>query len=139
MSGAAPDEPTDDAPTSTRSLPTEDTHNDPGNAAATSEIPPATARYESAQQRSIRQYLGTEEGQDFPVPGERDPEQDGEAASSLPVGVDVTGAPDSFPTFMEPTPSKPAPSTRAPQLQSSRTADRDPWAVPDQGRRRRKG
>jgi hypothetical protein len=191
VSGPAPEEPTDQAPTSVESLPTEDTHNDPGNAAATSEIPPATAAYtwESAQQRSIRQYLGTEEGQEFPVPGERDPEQDGEAASSLPVGVDVTGAPDSFDNFMEPTPSKPAPSTRAPQLQgqavkreahpfkassevicsgkdggeagqphcywcnehwdhdnhngkeveknrrmwaSRRTADRDPWAVPDQ-------
>jgi len=131
VSGPAPDSPSDSAPTPTRSLPVEDTHNDPGNAAATGEIPPATA-YRSAQQRANLQYLGTEEGQDFPVPGERDPEQDGEAASSLPVGVNVTDAPDSFPSFVTPTPSKPAPSTRAPQMQGSYTyADRDPYAADD--------
>jgi hypothetical protein len=118
VSGPAPESPTDSAPTSTRSLPEEDTHNNPGDAAATGEIPPATA-FLSAQQRANRQYLGMEEGQDFSVPGERDPEQDGEAASSLPIGVDVTGAPDSFPSFVTPTPSKPAPSTRAPQMQGS--------------------
>src|SRR5665213_3193279 len=137
VSGPAPEEPTDTAPSATESLPVEDTHNDPGNAAATSEIPPVESSFtwESAQQRSIRQYLGTEEGQEFSVPGERDPEQDGEAASSLPVGVDVTGAPDSFPSFVAPTPSKPAPSTRAPQLQGSAayTADRDPYSADAEG------
>jgi len=130
VSGPAPEEPSDSAPTSTRSLPTEDTHNEPGDAAATGEIPPVESSFtwESAQQRSIRQYLGTEEGQELPVPGERDPEQDGEAASTLPLEVDVAGHPDSFPSFVEPTPSKPAPSTRAPQVQGAR----DPWAQPDQ-------
>lgn len=119
VSGPAPDSPSDSAPTPTRSLPEEDTHNNPGDAAATGEIPPATA-FLSAQQRANLQYLGTEEGQDFPVPGERDPEQDGEAASSLPVGVNVTDAPDSFPSFMPDTPAAPAPSTRAPNVQGSR-------------------
>ena len=52
-----------------------------GIPAAPAAAAPVTARYETAQQRAIRQYFATEEGSEFPVPGEQDPEQDGEAGS----------------------------------------------------------
>ena len=115
-----PGEPTDTAPSAQTTLPTEDTHNDPGDAAATGEIPPVSARYETAQQRAIRQYLAVEEGTEPPVPGVQDIEQDGEAGTTLPLEVSVSGHPESLDTFVPATPSKPAPSTRAPNVTGSR-------------------
>ncbi len=109
-------EPSSRPATTEHHLPKEDTHDDPKNAGDTRDA----ITYESAQQRAIRRYFATEEGQPFPVPGERDPEQDGEAASSLPIGVDVSGHPDFFPNFMENEPAKDAPSSRAPQVQGRR-------------------
>jgi hypothetical protein len=80
-------------------------------------------RFESAQQRAIRQYLGVEEGQDFPVPGEVDEEQDGEAKSSLPYTTTPSERPDTFPTFIPPAPaSGDTSSTRAPNMRASRTS-----------------
>ena len=115
-----PGEPTDTAPSAQTTLPVEDTHNDPGDAAATGEIPPVSARYETAQQRAIRQYLAVEEGTEPPVPGVADIEQDGEAGTTLPLEVSVSGHPESLDTFVPATPSKPAPSTRAPNVTGSR-------------------
>ena len=71
-------------------------------------------------QRRAYQIFAVEEGQAFPVPGEQDVEQSGEAGSSLPLEVTVTGHPDTFNTFVPPTPAKPAPSTRAPNVKATR-------------------
>jgi hypothetical protein len=97
--------------------------------------------FESAQQRAIRQFLGVEEGQEFPVPGEVDPEQDGEAESSLPYYRGPTQAPGTFDNFIQPTPaSGDTSSTRAPNVTASlHTAnqyirkDGDDWVITQKG------
>ena len=115
--------PSDSPPTTAPALPSEDTFATTGPGAADTSAPVQASRYESAQQRAIRQYLGVEEGQEFPVPGEVDPEQDGEAESSLPYALSPADRPDTFPTFIPPTPaSADTSSTRAPNMRASRTA-----------------
>lgn len=71
--------------------------------------------------RSARDHLAVEEGQDFPIPGEYDPTQDGEAGTSLPIDVSWERQSEVFPTFVE-TPKENAAavsSERAPNVTSS--------------------
>lgn len=68
-------------------------------------------------QQAARQYLGTEEGQTPPVPGEVDEDQDGEAKSTLPYDIGIPE--ETFDNFVSPTKPKDADSNRAPNVQGA--------------------
>ena len=73
-------------------------------------------------QQAARHYLGTEEGQTPPIPGEVDEDQDGEAGSSLPYDIGIP--PETQDNFVAPAKPKPADSNRAPNVSAHRrTAD----------------
>lgn len=108
--GSGESAPSDQAATSAPSLPAEDTLDvtDSNNAAGStqSEVAQVEGSYDyhdkpSVWSQSARSFLGTEEGQTPPVPGEADEEQSGEAGTTLPRSVEVPDAPETMDNFID--------------------------------------
>ncbi len=55
----------------------------------------------SVWSQAARSFLGVEEGQQPPVPGEADEEQSGEAGTTLPRSVEVSDAPETLDNFID--------------------------------------
>lgn len=142
--GSKDSEPSDSSPSSAPAVADEnlldvtDANNAAGSTQAEVAQDTVTAGYHgSLISTRARHFLAVEEGQPFPVPGESDPEQSGEAGTSLPRSVEPTDAPETLDNFIDFNKDDPAAvsSDRAKNISANsarRTAgDQPPWLADD--------
>ena len=91
-------------------------------ASAFGQTAPQAQRFYLAQVNAMRAHA-VEEGTAAPTPGQVEPDQSGEAASSLPTQITPTEAPEVFDNFIAPVPAVDAPSTRAQNVTSAKTGE----------------